>query len=221
MFYNYVIFEIYGDWKRIVEECLYQQSHTWIGSSSATFSQTSVSIYSPPRGSKKILYKTLVKTGVLLCCAKNSGIFQNFFVSMVIMDTYRTKVNKIPATNFSEVRRVAFELFKRIKRKSKRSPYVRSVYFKKDKIFLTLFQQHLFEKEKWQDRMRRLQYFEAAIELIEKSRFEPQSKENPNKKGEILHRFAGVTKNGDRFYVQIKEEKASGKKFLISFFPEK
>lgn len=67
--------------------------------------------------------------------------------------------------------------------------------------------------------MRRLQYFEAALELIERTRFEPQSKNNPNKGNEILHRFIGVTKEGDLFFVQIKENLRNKKKFLMSIFP--
>ena len=136
------------------------------------------------------------------------------------MDVYKTKAGKIPGTEFHEVKSIALNIFKRIKKKSKRLPYVRSAYFYKDKIFLTLFLQHLFEKKDWRDRTRRLQYFEAAIELIEKSRFEPKSVENPNKKGELLHRFTGLTKDGGIFNVQIKEDKKSGKKYLISFFPK-
>ena len=96
-----------------------------------------------------------------------------------------------------------------------------TVYFKKDKIFLSIFLQHLYEKEKWQERIRRLRFFKVAIELIENSRFEPNSKENPNKRSEILHRFTGITKDDEIFYVQIKEDKSSGNKYLISFFPER
>lgn len=64
-----------------------------------------------------------------------------------------------------------------------------------------------------------MKYFHNAIELIQNSRFEPESKQNPNKPSEILHRFAGVTSEDDLFFVQIKEDKRSGEKFLISIFP--
>lgn len=50
--------------------------------------------------------------------------------------------------------------------------------------------------------------------------FEPKSKENPNEPSEILHRFAGTTKEKDLFYVHIKEDKRTGQKYLISIFPE-
>jgi hypothetical protein len=55
--------------------------------------------------------------------------------------------------------------------------------------------------------------------LIKNSKFEPITKENPNKPSEILHRFAGVTKDNDLFFVHIKEDKRSGQKWLMSVFP--
>ncbi len=67
--------------------------------------------------------------------------------------------------------------------------------------------------------MRRLKYYSAAIELIQRSKFAPHSKENPNKPLELLHRFAGITDEHLLFYVQIKENKRSGRKDLISIFP--
>lgn len=67
--------------------------------------------------------------------------------------------------------------------------------------------------------MRRLKFFAAAIELIQHSHFEPKSKENPNKPNEILHRFAGSTKEKELFFIQIKEDKKTGQKYLISIFP--
>jgi len=67
--------------------------------------------------------------------------------------------------------------------------------------------------------MRRMKFFGCALELIKNSRFEPTSKENPNKPTEILHRFAGVTKNNDLFFVQIKEDKRTSEKWLVSVFP--
>ncbi|MDA2922394.1 hypothetical protein MYX07_03970 [Patescibacteria group bacterium AH-259-L07] len=135
------------------------------------------------------------------------------------MKSYQTKTKKFTGTDFHEVHRKAFGLYKEIKSKTKRRPYVRSAYFKKEKVFLELFWQHLFDKKNWRDRIRRLKYYPYAIELIQKSRFEPESKENPNKRTEILHRFAGITKENDIFFVQIKEDKRTGQKWLISVFP--
>ncbi len=133
---------------------------------------------------------------------------------------YRTKSAELKGTDFKEVHNYAISCYKKIKNKSKRRAYIRSAYFKKDKIFIDLFWEHLFSKENWKDRTRRLKYFPAAIELINKNTFDPQSKENPNKNGEILHRFKGKTPTGKIFFVQIKENKRNGQKFFISVFPE-
>jgi hypothetical protein len=136
------------------------------------------------------------------------------------MQAYKTKSAVLSGTDFSEVRKKAFSIYLEIKSKSKRRPYLRSAYFKKDKVFLPLFWQHIWDKIKWQDRMRRLKFYSAGLELIRDSKFAPKSKENPNKSDEILHRFAGITKENFVFYVQIKEDKKSGRKDFISVFPE-
>ncbi len=136
------------------------------------------------------------------------------------MPEYKTKIKKFSGSDFHEVHRQAFGLFTKIRKKTKRRSYVRSAYFDRDKIFLDLFWAHLFAKQNWRDRVRRMKYFGCALELIQKSRLEPKSKENPNKLSEILHRFIGITGEHELFYVQIKEDKRSGEKFLISVFPE-
>jgi hypothetical protein len=135
------------------------------------------------------------------------------------MKVYKTKSTKISGANFREVHSRALKIYKPIKSKTKRRPYIRSAYFKNDKIFLEFFWQHLFTKENWRDRMRRLKYFSCGLELIQNSKFDPESKENPNKKSEILHRFAGTSKDNDLFFLQIKESKKTGQKWLISIFP--
>lgn len=135
------------------------------------------------------------------------------------MHAYHTKAGKLTGTDFAEVRKKAFFIFKQIKRKSKRHPYVRSAYFDKDKIFLNLFWAHLFDKPLG-ERLRRLKYFAVAIELIEHSRVLPTTKPDSNNSRTLLHRFTGLTKENEIFYVQIKEDLSSGKKYLISIFPD-
>src|SRR3989338_10841192 len=126
------------------------------------------------------------------------------------MKTYKTKSIILAGTSYKEISKKAFGLYNGIRRKTKRRPYVRSAYFKKDKIFLGLFWEHLDQKN-WKDRVRRLKYFACAIELAQHSTFDPFSKENPNDKSEVLHRFAGITKDKDLFYIQIKEDKRIGR----------
>lgn len=136
------------------------------------------------------------------------------------MQAYKTKTKRLSGSGFHEIRVQAFDVYESIRKKSKRRPYIRSTYFKKDKIFIGLFWSHLFKKQNWRDRMRRMKYFPAAIELIQKTTYDPKSKENPNKRSEILHRFAGITQDDHLFYVHIKEDKKTDQKFLISVFPE-
>lgn len=135
------------------------------------------------------------------------------------MELYQVKSNKLHGTNFSEVNKIAFGFYQQIKRKTKRRPYVRSAYFNKEKVFLELFWHHLHEKLNHRDKIRRVRYFPCAIELVQRSRLNPESKENVDRRSEILHRFAGKTRSGDIFFVQIKEDKRTNQKWLLSVFP--
>jgi len=136
------------------------------------------------------------------------------------MILYKTKSNKLSGTSYSEVRKEALIVFNKIKKRTKRKPYIRSVYFNKQKIFFDYFWTHLLEKN-LRERVRRLKYFSCAIDLICNSKIIPTSKENVDNKNEILHRFAGKTKNKEIFFVQIKENKNNNKKYFMSCFPGK
>lgn len=83
---------------------------------------------------------------------------------------------------------------------------------------MSLFWQHLNDKHH-NERTRRLKYFPCAIELIRHSKYDPTSIENVDRKSEILHRFAGITSENELFYIQIKENKKNGQKYLMSVFP--
>ncbi len=132
---------------------------------------------------------------------------------------YKSKFNQTSGSNFSEVRKKVNLIFKQIKSKTKRRPYVKSAYFNKSKIFVSQFFSHTFEKN-WRDATRRLKLFECGIDLIKNNKVNPSSKDDPNNPGFILHRFTGLTKQNELFYVQVKENKKSGEKFLLSIFPE-
>ena len=135
------------------------------------------------------------------------------------MNAYKTNKKKISGSSYKEVNKAAERIFKIIKSRTKRTPYIRSKYFKGQKIFLNIFWRHLLDKRE-NDRLRRLKFFDCAMDLIRNTTYEPTTKENPNKRSEVLHRFAGITSNNEIFYVQIKEDKASGRKDLLSMFPE-
>ncbi|MCL5407287.1 MAG: hypothetical protein M1429_02215 [Patescibacteria group bacterium] len=135
------------------------------------------------------------------------------------MIAYKTKKHKIPGSSFKEINKIAKHIFKQIQSRTKRTPYIKSKYFQGQKIFLNLFWHHLFEKHE-SDRVRRLKYFDCALDLIKNSTCKSTIKENPNKRSELLYRFMGITQQGEKFYVQIKENKISGRKDLISIVPE-
>ncbi len=132
------------------------------------------------------------------------------------MEYYQIK-NCIFSGIYKNVYQSAWLEYTRIKRRSKRTVYVRSKYFKKDKIFLNIFWGHLKQKSKF-ERRRRLKFYGCAIKLIEKSMISPISKDNPNNQDEILHRFVGKV-NNRLFIIQIKENKRTDRKDLISVFP--
>ena len=136
------------------------------------------------------------------------------------MKVYKTRISKLSGSDYKEVNKKAFGLYAEIRKKTKRRPYVRSAYFNKSKIFIELFWLRIWQNQNFRDKIRRIKYFPCAIELIRKSKLDPSSKQNPNKPTEILHRFAGTTKENDLFYVQIKEDKKTGEKWLMSAFPE-
>ncbi|TSC93954.1 MAG: Uncharacterized protein Athens101428_477 [Candidatus Berkelbacteria bacterium Athens1014_28] len=134
------------------------------------------------------------------------------------MIPYKTKVNKVSGSNLGEVYKSAWKFFHQIEKSTKRKAYIRSTYFKKDKVFFDFYWAHLKDKSP-KERFKRLQFFAAAIEVVKNSTSKPSIKINPNKKSEILYRFAGLTKSGELFIVQVKENKISKRKYLMSCFP--
>lgn len=135
------------------------------------------------------------------------------------MTLYQTRYTTIPGTDYKTVYKRAMDIFKTIKSNTKRKPFLKSAFFKGDKVFFDHFWNHIRQK-RYPDRTRRLKYFAAATDLIEHCRNKPETMINPNRKSEILHRFAGLTLDKQLFYIQIKENK-KGQKQLMSIFPGK
>jgi hypothetical protein len=135
------------------------------------------------------------------------------------MVPYQTRSKKIAGTSYGEVMYGAMTIFDGIKKKTKRRPYIRSAYFNKEKIFFDYFREHLFQKSN-SERMKRLKFFRAAVELVKNSKNKPSIKVNPNNSGEIVYRFAGLTREREIFYVNIKEDKRKRKYFMSCFSPE-
>ena len=131
---------------------------------------------------------------------------------------YQTKTTTLAGTSYSEVYRVARRCCSDIAHTTRRKPYVRSAYFRKEKVFLDLFWSHLHAKTP-RDRFRRLKYYAAALDLLRHGRNPPAAKPNPNRLGEVLHRFAGLTKDRELFFVQVKESVRTHRKDFLSCFP--
>jgi len=136
------------------------------------------------------------------------------------MEIYRTKIPKLHGTNGSELYRHARTAYKEVASKTKRRPYVRSLYFKKEKVFIDYFWGHLDGKN-WNDRLRRLRFYGCALDLIRNSKKHPElaPTKDSAKRSENLYRFFGETKDGERFAVQIKEDIKRDEKYFISVFP--
>jgi hypothetical protein len=135
------------------------------------------------------------------------------------MDFYRSKYNKLSGSSYSEVLKKARLIFRDIEKRSKRSAYVRSKYFNKEKVFLSYFWSHL-EQKRLKERMRRLKYYQCAIDLLRNTTVEPKTIVENTQNGVLFHRFSGKTKEGDVFFVQVKENTKNNKLFM-SVFPEK
>ena len=135
------------------------------------------------------------------------------------MISYKSKSKKLRG-NYRELYQICRdEIYRRIKQQTKRSPYIRSKYFK-SKVFLDFFWTHLMEK-RYADRQRRLRFYEAALDLIRNTTIKPESKGNPNNSKEKLHRFHGETAEGAKFVVQIRENINTGRKDFASIVPRK
>ena len=134
---------------------------------------------------------------------------------------YRSKVSRLPGTSYGEVIAVARREYHVIqKRTPRRQPYIRSVYFKKDKIFINQYFEHLNQKHP-ADRLRRLRFFAAGIDAIRNCSIAPTATQNPSKADEVLYRYDVISKDGVRFAVQLRENKITKRKDFMSTFPIK
>lgn len=134
------------------------------------------------------------------------------------MKKHRVKIAAYPGTDYKEVYPPARKLYNRIKAQTKRQPYIRAAYFSKEKVFIELFWVHLNQKNQ-KERRKRLKYYACAIELLRTTKNRPATRNNPNKSVEYLHRFTGATVTGDIFYIQVKENRRTGRKDFMSVFP--
>ncbi len=132
------------------------------------------------------------------------------------MNSYQSKYNLLPGSSYDEVVKYARKEFNTIRKLTKRQPYVRSKYFHGDKIFVTIFWDHLMQKHQKERRIR-LKFYAAAIDLLRNNTTDPVSIiEDTNKTA--FHRFFGITKDGVEFCVQVKHDLRTGRKDFMSVF---
>lgn len=133
------------------------------------------------------------------------------------MKVYQSKAPLLPGSSYSEVLILARKEQTKIEKLTKRQPYVRSTYFTKDKVFISCFMTHTMQKGR-KSRTERLKLYNAAIDLLRNSRHDPETLLKADLPGVILYRFYGVTKDGAKFCVQVKQDKRSGRKDFMSAF---
>lgn len=133
---------------------------------------------------------------------------------------YQSKYDLLPGSSYDEVVARARKEFNTIRKLTKRQPYVRSKYFRGDKIFITIFWDHLMQKHRG-NRAKRLKFYKAAIDLLRNSTQTPDTIFSETDKDTMLHRFYGKTNNGQAFCVQVKEDKRTNRKDFMSVFDVK
>lgn len=66
-----------------------------------------------------------------------------------------------------------------------------------------------------------MKYYPAAIDLLRNTTIQSESIIEKNNPDIFLHRFLGQTREGQYFYVQVKDNRRSGRKDFMSVFPVK
>lgn len=116
------------------------------------------------------------------------------------MRVYQSKALLLAGSSYDEVQAIARKEHNKVIALTKRQPYVRSAYFTKSKIFLSVFWGHTMQKGR-KTRTERLKLYSAAVDLMRKSRHAPETIIEKNSSSILLHRFYGVTRDGVEFCV--------------------
>lgn len=135
------------------------------------------------------------------------------------MKVYKSRYGQIPSSSHAPVMKAArLEYHKIQKRTPRRQAYVKSQYFKKDKIFINQYWEYLKQK-RIGDQVRRTRLYVCAIDLIRHTTCAPDTIYNYENMNVEMHRFYGQTKDGLDFCVQIRGNKRTGRKDFMSVFP--
>ncbi len=132
------------------------------------------------------------------------------------MGIYHSKYNQVASTSHARVVTLARAEYHAIQKLTpRREVYVRSKYFKGEKVFINQFWEHLKQK-RISDAVRRLRLFSPGLDLIRSSLEAPVL---ANRGTSNLYRFSGMTKNGIEYFVQIRENTRTNRKDFMSVFP--
>lgn len=135
------------------------------------------------------------------------------------MSIYQSKYQQLPGTSHEEAIKSARDYYDGVRKHNpRRRPHIRSIYFSRDKVFLQLYWDHLMQKNR-RERIRRARLFRCALDLIQNTRFAPDTIIDTKNTNILLHRFYGKSAEHVHFCVQIIENKRSRRKDLISCFP--
>ncbi|MDR2523981.1 MAG: hypothetical protein LBC95_00355 [Candidatus Nomurabacteria bacterium] len=129
---------------------------------------------------------------------------------------YKSLFGRLTGVNENELWHKARLVYGATVKSKRRLPYVRSKYFKNEKVFLDLFWSHTNSK-KPRVRRERLAFYQCGLDLIHNTTHKPKE---IYVKGNLCYKFLGLSRDNEEFCVQIKREKNGGK-WLLSIFPTK
>lgn len=136
------------------------------------------------------------------------------------MQVYKSKYGLLTGTTYEEVVHNARKEFNAVRRLTKRQPYVKSKYFRGDKVFITVFWDHIVQKN-LKERTKRLKFYKAGLDLIRNTTQAPEIMIDKAHPGMVFNRFYGVTKTGEHFCVQIKQDARTNRRDFMSVFDKK
>jgi hypothetical protein len=134
-----------------------------------------------------------------------------------VIRPYHTSFAPFAGSSYREVLKKACQEYDRLRGGPGWGVRIRSAYFDNEEVDFDYFWDRL-SKKSFGERVARVRLLPCAIEVIRNSRADPLSLKNPNATGEVIHRFAGMTKSKDLFFVHLKEDTSTGRKFFMSAF---
>lgn len=135
------------------------------------------------------------------------------------MNIYQSKYNQLPGTSHQEAIKSARYCHQKVQNTNpRRKTFVRSKYFKGDKVFLAQFWPHLMQKRRG-DQIRRAKLYLCALDLLRNTSHSSSMVVEKGHLESVLIRFEGRTKDGILYIVQVKYNIRSERKDLISVYP--